>query len=52
MSYYDIGDVFDALDKISLMSDEEFENVRLEFEQNGLVLERDKNRNINITVKK
>lgn len=49
---YDINEIFDALNEISLMTDEEFENIRLEFEQNGLVLERDKNKNINITVKK
>lgn len=49
---YDINNIFDVLDEISLMTDEEFENIRLEFEQNGLVLERDKNKNINVTVKK
>lgn len=48
---YDIDKVFDALNEISLMTDEEFENARLGFEQNGLVLERDKNKNINVTVK-
>lgn len=47
----DIDKVFDALNEISLMTDEEFENARLGFEQNGLVLERDKNKNINVTVK-
>lgn len=48
---YNMDEIFDALNEISLMNDEEFKNTRLEFEQNGLVLERDENKNITITVK-
>ena len=48
----DINEIFDALETISLMSDEEFENTRLEFGQDGLDLERDEDGNISVTVKK
>lgn len=46
-----IDELFNAFEEISSMPDEEFEKARLTFEQNGLVMKRDKNRNINITVK-
>ena len=48
---YDIDGIFDALEELSLMSDEEFENTRLGFEQNGLNLERGKDGSVSITVK-
>lgn len=51
LDYY-INDIFEALEKISLMSDEEFKNTKLEFEQNGFNLERNKDGQISITVKK
>lgn len=51
---YDDLDLFDALETISLMDDYEFEKTRLEFEKNGYILKRDKNKNgdTNITVEK
>ena len=47
-------DLFDALETISLMDDYEFEKTRLEFEKNGYILKRDKNKNGNtdITIEK
>jgi hypothetical protein len=45
-------DLFDALEAISLMDDYEFEKTRLEFENDGYILKRDKNGNTSITVKK
>lgn len=48
---YDIDGIFEALEELSSMSDEEFENARLEFEQNGLNLERGEDGSISITVK-
>lgn len=47
-----INNLFDALEVISLMDDYEFEKTRLEFENDGYILKRDKNGNISITVKK
>lgn len=49
---YNINELFDALETISLMDDFEFEKNRLEFENNGYILERDKNNNVSITVAK
>lgn len=49
---YDVLDLFDALETISLMDDCEFEKTRLEFEKNGCILKRDKNNNTSITVEK
>lgn len=50
----DYNDLFDALETISLMDDYEFEKIRLEFENNGYILKRNKNENgdTNITVEK
>lgn len=48
---YDTNGIFEALEELSLMPDEEFENARLEFEQNGLNLERDEDGRVTITVK-
>lgn len=47
-------DLFDTLETISLMDDYEFEKIRLEFENNGYILKRDKNKNgdTNVTIKK
>lgn len=47
-----INKLFDELETISLMDDCEFEKNRLEFENNGYILKRDKNSNVSITVKK
>lgn len=46
--------LFDALETISLMNDYEFEKIRLEFENYGYILKRDKNEDgdTNITVEK
>ena len=41
----DYNDLFDALETISLMDDYEFEKIRLEFENNGYILKRNKNEN-------
>ena len=46
-----INNLFDTLEAIQLMDDCEFEK-RLEFENNGYILKRDKNNNVSITVKK
>ena len=35
-------EVFDALETISLMDDEEFENTRIKFENDGYILKRKK----------
>lgn len=51
LDYNDL-ELFDALETISLMDDYEFEKTRLEFENNGYILKRDKNGDINITVEK
>lgn len=50
----DYNDLFDALETVSLMDDYEFEKIRLEFENNGYILKRNKNENgdTNITVEK
>ena len=47
-------DLFDTLETISLMDDYEFEKIRLEFENNGCILKRNKNKNgdTNVTIKK
>lgn len=47
-------DLFDTLETISLMDDYEFEKTRLEFENNGYILKRNKNKNgdTNVTIKK
>lgn len=47
-------DLFDTLETISLMDDYEFEKIRLEFENNGYILKRNKNKNgdTNVTIKK
>lgn len=47
-------DLFDTLETISLMDDCKFEKIRLEFENNGYILKRDKNKNgdTNVTIKK
>ena len=47
-----INDLFDVLETISLMDDYEFEKTRLEFENDGYILKRDKNGDISITVEK
>lgn len=47
-----INDLFDVLETISLMDDYEFEKTRLEFENDGYILKRDKNGEISITVEK
>ena len=47
-----INELFDALETISLMDDCEFEKIRLEFENNGYILKRDKNLNVDITIEK
>ncbi len=49
---YNVLELFDALETISLMDDYEFEKNRLEFEKNGYILKRNKNGDINITVEK
>ena len=51
---YNDYDLFDALETISLMDDYEFEKIRLELENNGYILKRDKNEDgdTNITVEK
>lgn len=51
---YNDFDLFDMLETVSLMDDYEFEKMRLEFENNGYILKRNKNENgdTNITVKK
>lgn len=51
---YNNFDLFDVLETISLMDDYEFEKIRLEFEHNGYILKRSKNKNgdTNITVEK
>ena len=48
------NELFDALETISLMDDYEFEKFRLEFENNGYILKRDKKENgdTDITVEK
>ena len=45
-------DLFDALETISLMDEYEFEKIRLKLKNNGYILKRDKNGDINITVEK
>ena len=47
-----INELFDTLETISLMDDYEFEKVRLEFENNGYILKRDKNGDVDITIEK
>ena len=47
-----VNDLFDVLETISLMDDCEFEKTKLEFENNGYILERDKSIDVSITVKK
>lgn len=47
-----INDLFDVLETISLMDDYEFEKTRLEFENDGYILKRNKNGEISITVEK
>ena len=49
-----INELFDALEAISLMDDYEFEKFRLEFENNGYILKRNKKENgdTDITVEK
>ena len=49
---YNVLELFDALETISLMDDYEFEKNRLEFEKNGYILKRNKNGDVNITVEK
>ena len=49
---YNVLELFDALETISLMDDYEFEKNRLEFEKNGYILKRNKNGEISITVEK
>lgn len=49
---YNDLELFDALETISLMDDYEFEKIRHEFENNGYILKRNKNGDINITVEK
>ena len=49
---YNINNLFGTLEAIQLMDDCEFEKNRLEFENNGYILKRDKNNNVSITVKK
>lgn len=49
---YNVLELFDALETISLMDDYEFEKKRLEFENNGYILKRNKNGEISITVEK
>lgn len=39
------NELFDALETISSMNDYEFEKIRLEFENNGYILKRDKKEN-------
>lgn len=53
LDYNDL-DLFDALETISLMDDYEFEKIRLEFENNGYILKRNKNESgdTNIIVEK
>ena len=50
----DYNDLFDALETMSLMDDYEFEKIRLQFENNGYIVKRNKNENgdTNITVEK
>ena len=47
-----MDNLFDALEAVSLMNDYEFEKTRLEFENNGYILKRDKNENVEITIEK
>ena len=49
---YNVLELSDALETISLMDDYEFEKNRLEFEKNGYILKRNKNGDVNITVEK
>lgn len=49
---YNVLELFDALETISLMDDYEFEKIRLELKNNGYILKRNKNGEISITVEK
>lgn len=48
----DTNNLFDMLEAISLMDDEEFENTRLKLDNDGYVLKRNKNEGVDITIKK